>query len=200
MSRETNNKLLVYGEIFEGLVFLEKGEAEWYAKNWEAIATGEQQRLTWGQFEEKYPEVYDWIFEFADINFDEWIEMEYSVDEENLEDSSDEKSIIDSIDLEKAKKEYKAFQYESFAKPLKEWPFEIKGGLIDSIYDPLQRGPKTNNCLPRDVKEKFGREDTFVEIWKIDPKFESEIIAELDNLEFVCEKNPSLISKACYGA
>jgi hypothetical protein len=200
MSHKTNNKLLVYGEIFEGLVFLEKGEAEWYAKTWETLATGEQQKLTWEEFEEKYSEVYDWIFEFADINFEEWLEMEYFVDDENLEDSNDEKSIINSIDLEKAKEEYRAFQYESFAKPLKDWPFEIKGGLIDSIYDPLQRGPKTNNCLPLDVREKFGREDSFIEIWKIDSKFESEIVAELKNLGFACEKDQSLISKACYGA
>jgi hypothetical protein len=188
-----NEKELIYGQMspFEDneLIFMLKKSSIEYCRLYDVLEHALSNRMTWGQFEGKFPEVYASISErfFDDrYKFSEWLDDNYP---DQLE-----------FDVETVKNRYEDEYAAQRVVPLPEWLFKLSDlnrrglefWLIDAPTDGLI------DVIPDEVEDKYGiRVDSITGEYflRFKPEFEAEIVRDLEKHGYTCSKDQELVDR-----
>ncbi|MFO7557423.1 MAG: hypothetical protein R6X10_01220 [Desulfobacterales bacterium] len=177
---------LVYSELHDSLVFLEKDSAVFYSSVSNAIALAETDKMTWGQLQERFPKEYDFILGCLGWyrSFEDW----FKFNEEGYD--------WDTVEVAKVYFIAIFNRYEDY-KPLPEWQFHISEKQREQFVEGVNLSNSQNEILPASIRDAYSYCSSFTERWVINPNVEKDIVAALESLGHQCERNGDLIWDSC---
>jgi hypothetical protein len=183
-NNQKNEEPIVYGIVEdENLLFIPKSAAIRLSRYNLAVNTALDEKISWGEFEEKYPDIYQDLFaELFEENFNDW----YS-------------SLEDKMPIQLARKKYASEVLKDTAlTPLPDMKFELRGPWIDSTQFVLELSGYSyiTDIIPSDILDKYAVFDSWVEIYRLKAEYQKEILTELSKIGILCTRDDDLVNKA----
>jgi hypothetical protein len=187
---------VVFGEAYESgfLVYIEKQEVEKFAAINNSFYRFVDKGLTWGEFKNECPEVYQEIIQYLEdggaYGFEDWISCESNKAEWPVESGSQQE-----------REGMRLYRNTEIGErlPFSDEPFELRGSMIDVRQYWLVEGPQFNSWLSSEILHEFAELDNFTMRYKISAEHKKGVINALEKLGYTCEQNDKLIWEACGG-
>ena len=188
-------EVLYYGRYIDDdtIIFIEKERAEYNAEIHTAMAKAEKAGLTWGEFKEKYPKVFNkvWgVLESCELTtFEEWLKEKTRGRRQRPQSQPEETPA--------AKDEYmKIMKWERM--PLLEEPFD---GQVVLEHAPSLAAPYDGSVMliPTEITDEFGEVQ---EGFSVDPyvTFRAEDVKKVTRAfrkhGYLCKRNDRIVEKA----